>query len=223
MTGPLWLAPLLAVLMLLVAAGSAIRLVLWRLRGRAAEPEADALHAVMGVAMAGMLEPRIGGVPNLAWEVVFAAAAAWFCLRAISQRGARPDVACAGRPSGDWRCLHPAVHGAESAVMIYMLVPLGTEGRRPAMAMPGMSGPASTANPALSLVLAAFMLCYILWVADRLVTQSRARAAGRPAGAQLPASGTARGVPEAALTSRLAACSKIAMGLAMGYMLLMTL
>jgi hypothetical protein len=208
MTGPAWLAPALATAMLLIAAGSVVRLGIWRLRRRAAEPETDALHALMGVAMAGMLEPRISPVPDSAWRLVFAAAAAWFAWRAIRARmrqrhadGRRPDP-------GSWLCAHPAPHSVECGAMVYMLVPAGAAGHRPVMAMPGMAGAAPAANPAVALVLALFMLGYIVWTADRLRAREAepGRAAGRTAGA--------------ALAPRAAACSRIAMSLAMGYMLL---
>jgi hypothetical protein len=42
-----------------VPPGLAARLVWWRLCGSRAEPDADALHVLMGAAMAGMFEPRI--------------------------------------------------------------------------------------------------------------------------------------------------------------------
>jgi hypothetical protein len=208
MTGPTWLAGALATAMLLIAAGSVVRLAIWRLRGRAAEPEVDALHVLMGLAMAGMLEPRISPVPGDAWRVVFGAAAAWFAYRAIRVRGQKH---CAGGQHphlGSWRCAHPAPHCVECGAMVYMLVPAGAGGHGPVMAMPGMADGAPAANPAVALVLAMFMLGYIVWTADRLraVQAEPGSPAGRTAGA--------------ALAPRAAAFSKIAMSLAMGYMLL---
>jgi hypothetical protein len=210
MTGPALLAPLLAGVMLLIVAGSIARLVFWRLRGRAAEPEADALHAAMGVAMAGMLEPRIRPVPDAAWLAVFAVAAAWFAVRAIRARSRKHDPDGWRHPHPrSWQCAHPAPHSVECAAMIYMLVPARSSGHGPMTAMAGMTSAAPTANPALALLLALFMLGYIVWTADRLTSHSR------------PASAMA-GAGEA-LAPRAAAFSKIAMSLAMGYMLLMTL
>jgi hypothetical protein len=221
MTLPGWLAIALAAAMLLVAGDSVVRLAIWRLRGRAAEPEADALHVVMGVAMAGMFEPRIRPVPDIAWMVVFAAAAAWFAVRAIRARGrehrGREHRADGGRlQPGSWRCAHPALHAVECAAMIYMLVPAVVGSRAPRMSMPGMAG-AGSANPAIAFVLALFMLGSILWTADRLTSQFRPHA-GPAAGPER--SGTAGRAPGAALAPRAAACTKIAMSLAMGYMLL---
>jgi hypothetical protein len=83
MSGPAWLAGSFAILMIVIAVCCAARLAISRLRGRNTERDADALHVLMGVAMAGMLEPRLTPVPVTAWRVVFAAAAAWFAWQAI--------------------------------------------------------------------------------------------------------------------------------------------
>jgi hypothetical protein len=215
MTLPGWLAAALAAAMLLIAVGSALRLAIWRLRGRAAEPEADALHVVMGVAMAGMFEPRIRPVPDTAWIAVFAVAAAWFAVRAIRARGlehlGREHRADGGRlQPGSWRCAHPALHAVECGAMIYMLGPARVGSHASAMAMPGMPGGATSANPALAFVFALFMLGSVLWTADRLTRWSRPDAASA-------------GTQGAALAPRAAEFSKIAMSLAMGCMLLMML
>ena len=71
MAGPPWLAGTFAAVMILTAAYSASRLAVSRLRGRATEFDADALHAVMGGAMAGMLVPRLNVLPDSAWAAVF--------------------------------------------------------------------------------------------------------------------------------------------------------
>ncbi|MGO8961711.1 MAG: DUF5134 domain-containing protein [Streptosporangiaceae bacterium] len=201
MTGPGWLAAGVAALMLLIACSCGSRLLIGWVRGRTAGLEADALHAVMGVAMAGMLEPRLSPAPAAVWRAMFAAAAGWFAWRMISSR--RP------RRCRSWRCAHPGPHAVECAAMVYMLLPAGASGRAPAMAMSGMTQ-AGTPNPALALVLALFMLGYILWTSDQLAALSRAGLAG----ATHSGSGAV-----AALAPRFAACSKIAMGIAMGYML----
>ncbi len=230
MAGPAWLAPAFAALMLVIAACCVARLAIWRLHSRGIEPDADGVHVLMGVAMAGMLEPRLSPLPATAWQAVFAAAAAWFTWRAIRARS-RPQP-------GHWRCTHPAPHAVECATMIYMLLPAQPAGRQPSMSMPAMSG-AAVANPALTLILALFMLGYILWTTDQLATLSRARAADNSpaivaasstaafqrsdlAAALMPnptAMSPARAAT-AALAPRLAACYKIAMSIAMGYMLI---
>jgi hypothetical protein len=232
MTGSAWLAPALApalaAVMLLIAVGSLVRLAIWRLRGRAAEPEVDAVHALMGVAMAGMLEPRIGLVPDTAWLAVFAGAAVWFAWRTIRARSRRRQAGDRRSHPARWQCSHPAPHSVECAAMIYMLVPAGASSHAPVMGMPGMSGQAPTANPALAFVLALFMFGYVAWTADRLTSQSRARTAstgrrltgGPEPGGHEPVAVSEHGTRAAALAPRAAACSKIAMSVAMAYMLL---
>ena len=88
--------------------------------------------------------------------------------------------------------------------MLYMLLPARSADRGAAMAMPGMSGTSAAGNPALALVLALFMVGYILWTTDHLAALSRVSG---PSGGQ-------------ALAPRLAASYKIVMSIAMGYMLL---
>jgi hypothetical protein len=84
------------------------------------------------------------------------------------------------------------------------------------MAMPGMSQD-TTGNPALTLVLALFLLGYILWAIDRLARLSRTPA-------PTPAAYAATAYPHTAgspvLAPRLAASATIAMALTMGYMLI---
>lgn len=232
MTGPAWLPVGFAAVMLLIAACCSARLAIWRVCGRTTELDADALHVLMGVAMAGMLEPRLSPVPASVWRAVFAAAAAWFAWRAISARGRR---------SPNWRCAHPGPHAVECAAMIYMLWPARVAGHATAMAMPGMTGTAVTVNPALALVLALFMAGYILWTSDQLAALSRAGAAAATSAgtgsAGISAATSHNPAPASALTyrragacgggavtaplaPRFAACYKIAMSVAMGYMLI---
>jgi Domain of unknown function (DUF5134) len=209
MSAPAWLAGSFAVLMIVIAVCCATRLATPRLRGKNTERDADGLHVLMGVAMAGMLEPRLEPIPVTAWRAVFTAAAGWFAWQAIR----------AGRA----RCAHPA-HAVECAAMVYMLLPVGSwpSSHAPQMAMPGMSQGTTIGNPALTLVLALFMLGYVLWAIDRLACLSRTPA---PAAARVA---TARRAPEAAqivavrqvLAPRLAASYKIAMATTMGYMLI---
>jgi hypothetical protein len=224
MAGPAWLTAGLASLMLLIAVSSASRLAIWRLRGRHTDPDIDALHVLMGVAMAGMLRPGLGSVPDPAWTGVFAAAAAWFTWRAVGARTRR-------RARGH-NIAHRAPHAVECGAMIYMLLPGRTASHGQAMVMPGMSGPAA-ANPAVALVLALFMLGYILWTTDHLATMSRTRTAVTLNRLQAATPGqrtftvlapgqttSSANLAAAALAPRLAAGHKIAMILAMGYMLI---
>lgn len=192
-------------LTLLVAACCAVRLVIGRLRNVGSEPDADALHVLMGVAMAGMFEPRLSLIPGGVWLPVFAGVAAWFGYRAIRD----PGPGSAKRA----RCAYPLPHAVECAAMVYMLWSahraLWPVGRARSMPMSGMTGPspAMAGNLAVTLVLALFMLGYIIWSADRLASPSRADGVDKSAAGRQ------------ALAPRLAACFKITMGAAMGYML----
>jgi Domain of unknown function (DUF5134) len=246
MAGPSWLAGTFAAVMILIAAYSASRLALSRLRGRATEIDADALHVVMGGAMAGMLVPRLNVLPDSVWAMLFAIASAWFGWHAIRGRGLGI--------SGASRCRYPVPHLIECAAMIYMLLPAASS--RPAhggaaMAMPGMGAPAGPAAsfPAFAVVLALFMAGYIVWTTDRLTTLVRANAtaadpgvtrnhrpkvtvaaaashhhpAGAPAIPRLAGTGRENPAGPPMLAPKLAACCKIAMSIAMGYMLILML
>jgi hypothetical protein len=243
MAGPSWLAITFAAVVILAGAYSASRLAISRLRGRATEFDADALHTVMGAAMAGMLVPRLSVLPDGAWMAVFGAAAAWFGWRTVRTRGL---AAVAGSPSR-----HPAPHLIECAAMLYMLLPV--HGSHPAhggagMAMAGMGASAGPSGgfPALAIVLALFMLGYMVWTTDRLASLARARIAaagpgrsrGRRSPAAVPVAVTAHVAGDAPGTSAagtrhggraggpvlapgLATCGKLAMSIAMGYMLIL--
>jgi hypothetical protein len=246
MAGPSWLAGTFAAVMILTAAYSASRLAVSHRRGRATEFDADALHAVMGAAMAGMLMPRLSVLPNSAWAAVFGIAAAWFGWHAIRLRRAGA--------SGSSRCRFPVPHLIECAAMLYMLLPV--HGSQPShrgagMAMPGIgaSGGPAAGFPALAAVLALFMVGYIVWTTDRLTTLARAKTTAADPGqnqnhqpsAALPAAapshdgGRTPGTPAAAETRRqaqtgrpvlapkLAACGKLAMSITMSYMLILML
>ncbi len=198
MAGPSWLADGFAAVMIVTAVYSASRLALSRLRGLATEADADGLHALMGTAMAGMLVPRLALLPASVWAVVFGVTGSWFAVCAIRAQGARPLRSA--------RCRFPVPHMIECIAMLYMLLAApGTQGA----AMPGMgTSPASLGGfPALAVVLAMFMIGYVMWATDRLAALARARIA--PAGDGGPV-----------LAPKLAACGKLAMGITMGYMLL---
>jgi hypothetical protein len=209
MAGPSWLAGVFAALMIMVAAYSAGRLAVSRLRGRVTESDADGLHAVMGVAMAGMLVPQLNVLPADVWAVAFAAAAAWFGLRSIIPPRLRAaDVS---------RCRFPVPHLIECVAMLVMLLPVTAPrpGAMRGMAMPGMAAAGGLGGrlPAIAVVLALFMIGYMIWTTDRLASLVRAgHGAAGPGGSHGPRPPLAPG---------LAACGKIAMSLTMGYMLLL--
>jgi hypothetical protein len=244
MGGPSWVAAALAAVMISTAIYCAGRLAAARLWQRSTEVDADAVHVAMGVAMAGMLLPGLSPLPGTVWEAVFGAAAAWFAYQAVQ------DLRRNGTASG-WRCPHPVPHLVETAAMVFMLAALpGSWPGSPGQAMPmsGMGGGRMAGGSlwALAVILALFMIGYVLWTADQLTALVRAPAAvasgsvrdqaGTRVGTGGP--GGAAGTKDAAvavlqrpshqpgslaLAPRLAACYKIAMGIAMGYMLILML
>jgi hypothetical protein len=244
MAGPSWLADALAAAMIVIAVYCASRLAVSRLRHRPTEADADALHVVMGVAMTGMLVPQLSPLPAGGWEAAFGTAAAWFAWQAA--RTGR------GIPPGGWRCRYPVPHMVECAAMLYALRAMpGAQPASPGPPMPGMGASAGAGGsfPMLALVLALFMLGYVVWTTDRLTSLTRARTAVLAPGpardhARVPVTPGAlpavsrNDIPDAPgvsstagtrhehpadgpmLAPRLAACYKIAMGLTMGYMLI---
>jgi len=209
-----WLTAGLAAAMIAVAGYCVARLAsAWRLR-RPTELDADGTHAVMGVAMAGMLVAGLRTLPAGVWAAVFGAAAVWF--------GAQSVRAYRGAAASPWRCPHPLPHVVESGAMVYMLLAVrggGTgPGPRPAAGGIGMAGAAGHL-PVLAVALALFIIGYVMWVGDRL-TKSGARLPGAKTG--LPAAFAGPGAVAALvpLAPRTVACCKIAMGVTMGYMLI---
>ncbi len=235
MAGPSWVADAFAAVMILTACYSASRLVVSRLREPVTEADADGLHAVMGTAMAGMLAPQLALLPAAAWMVVFGTGAAWFGGRALRNQS-----------RFSWQCRYPVPHLIECIAMLYMLVAVREARPGAGMAMPGMgTSPSSPAGfPALAVVLALFMLGYIMWTTDQLASLARTttpRQAGAPqhqALVTVPSGSMVRAADtpdtatmpqqdatasQALLAPKLAAFGKIAMGITMGYMLILML
>jgi Domain of unknown function (DUF5134) len=245
MGAPVWLTGIFAALMLTVAVYCAGRLIAARRWRRPTEVDTDAGHVVMGVAMAGMLVASLRILPAVIWEPVFGAGAVWFGSQALRARR--------GALTSPWRCLHPAPHLVECAAMLFMFLILPTLPKQSATAgMTAMSasGPASRFS-LLALVLALFMFGYVVRVADRLTAHAPAlagqpaalgpvlvatssgsatasRAATASGSATAPASSGCSAAPDTRpgrsyLAPRCAALCKIAMGITMGYMLILML
>ena len=229
MAGPVWLTAIFAAVMIAVAANCSGRVVLARRWRRPTELDTDGGHIVMGVAMAGMLIGRLRVLPPGAWEAVFAVGAVWFGWRLLRIRR--------GAPSSPWRCPHPMPHVVECAAMLYMflILPASLAVKSTGGGMGGMSAsPAASRFSVLALVMALFMFGYVVWLGDRLSARAPALAfplVRRRAVAVIPASGShaEAGEPDARrhlrpfLAPRCAALCQIAMGMTMGYMLIMLL
>jgi len=238
MGGPAWLTGTFAALMLTVACYCAGRLAVARRWRRPTALDTDAGHVLMGVAMAGMLVARLHILPAAAWETVFAAGAAWFAWRLLRSRRAA---------ASSWRCPHPAPHLVECAAMLYMLFLLPPLASRAATAAPGTAGMAAMAAAgsrfsALALVVALFMIGYVVRVVDHLplrvpvtpapvltpaavlVPMATSAPMVTSASASTPAlDGTVSAGARPYLAPRCAALCKIAMGLTMAYTLVLML
>lgn len=82
------------------------------------EADLDIAYLLMGIAMAGMLEPNVRTLPSHAWEAVFALLAAWF------GRGLADAVRRDGLRS--LAIGHRAEHMVHCAAMAYMYAALAT-------------------------------------------------------------------------------------------------
>jgi hypothetical protein len=218
MSGPGWLTGLLTAVMLTVAAYNTTRLVAAPRWGRAAELDADGAHVVMGVAMAGMLTPGLSFAPARLWQAFFVAAGAWFGWQFYRTRR--------GQAAGPWRCPHPLPHLIECVAMVFMFA-LPASAAATATAGVGMGGMGTALTGAaarfspLTLLLAVFMLGYVMWLANHLSALTPATASGTTT--VTTSTGTTGTARTGYLAPRCAACCKIAMGVTMGYMLIMML
>ena len=91
-TGPSWLAGILAAVMIATAGYCASRLIIARAQRRRDERDVNLVHTVMGVAMAGMLVSWLNPLPDGVWAVMFGAATGWFGWRAWRGRQHRADA-----------------------------------------------------------------------------------------------------------------------------------
>jgi Domain of unknown function (DUF5134) len=248
MTGPSWLAKMLAAVMIVTAAYCFSRLVMaWRSKRRT-DYDVDGVHILMGVAMAGMLVPRLNPFWDSGWEAIFGASVAWFGWQTI--RGYRNELTVGRR----WLA-HHLQHVVACGAMLFMFLavaPAKAGGSGSGMSMGGSTG-STTTFPTLALVLTLVLVGYVIWTADRftslapvaalramtvpvraVVAPALSASAASAAATEPSAGGTATQVTRAAVGSgaaqsaqakppmspRLAACCEIAMGLTMGYMLI---
>lgn len=162
---PLWLGDLLAAVVLATAVYCASRIVYAKLRGRSTHDDADGLHVLMGVAMAGMLTTHLAdlapvrGPVHVAWVTVFAACTAWFGYRAVRQPGQAPE-----HGSGT------LVHLLGSAAMLYMLAVAASGGAMAVSSMSGTSGGSSTRLPEFGIVLAVLATGAAVLILDRITS-----------------------------------------------------
>jgi Domain of unknown function (DUF5134) len=172
-TGPSWLAGILAVIMIATAGYCASRLIIARAHRRKDERDVDLVHTVMGVAMAGMLVSWLNPLPDGVWAVMFGAGTGWFGWRAWqARRGRRDRTDVSNTDHSPHR--HHVPHLVMCGAMVYMLLAAGAVTSAASTGVT-MGGPAAASRfPLLALVLAVFMVGYVMWQADRLPALAQA-------------------------------------------------
>ncbi len=155
---PAWIFDLVAALILVVAAVSAVRLVAARpWRPGSVIIDTDIAHLLMAIAMAGVLAPSLATLPDTAWEVIFGLMIAWYAFRVLLDARANGVRALAGG--------YCAPHLVHSAAMLYMFLAM-TSSAGP------MAGPAPEmlmlSDPTLGFVFALILITYSIWDLDQL-------------------------------------------------------
>jgi hypothetical protein len=207
----------MAVVLLLTAVYCATRPVTSRLLGRRFEADVDAMHVVMGWAMAAMLVGRLGAEWSRAVVIVCLAGVAWFGSRTVRD-GMRARAGGAG-PG------HQAQHLVACTAMLYMLRGASAGG------MTGMSGAAGTAagrgltglsvrygpaGPSMPIEILAVTVGAVL-IAYAACDVFSLAASPRPSGTMITSTGT-----RPLLAPRVAVGCQAVMGFAMGGMMLAT-
>ncbi len=241
MAQPTWLAYSFAVVMVVVSLYCVGWLVAARRRSRPNHMDVNISHVAMGLAMAGMLVPRLKVLPDGAWEAVFVAIALWF-----SWHGARFVVRTAGDrlPGATHGLSHYLIHLVMALAMLYMYMAAVPAHHVTGTAMV-MTGPTGTgANfVGLPLVFVVVLFASAIWQLDGLSrftpTEPDLVSVGSPArpagavGGHAPASSSS-GLPvdrasaraagqQPSLAPRLEMGCHIAMCVTMGYMLVLML
>lgn len=224
---PVDLAYGLAVLMAVVAVYCIGRLALAAPMGRSNHADVNVGHVLMGVAMVGMLVPRLSVVPNGGWELVFAGFAVYFGTMGARSYGARRRRAA--HVDRTHPVSHYVIHLVMSVAMVYMFhVGMPTHGPAAAMAMVPRRAPIS--DPGLTLVLITVLFASATWQVDVVSRGSRASALALvDVGVHGSGGSTAVDVAQAPpaergrpfLAPRLEIGCHVAMCVTMGYMLIL--
>ncbi len=224
MASPTWLAYAFATLMAAVAVYCVARLVVARRLGRHDEYDVDVSHALMAIAMMGMLVPVWNVLPNVLWQVVFALFLLWFVLRAITvyrRRNTSPS-----RLRDPHHADRPVLHAFMAFAMLDMyrigmpVSALGSSGT-------SMSGGSHTyGNPLITLLIVVVLLGFALWDMDAVFSRSAPHALAAPAGVARLASIEDDGPPpreRPLLSPRLEVVSYAAMCITMAFSLVLIL
>ena len=232
MAEPGWLIDVLVVLMIVIAAYFAGRLVFARVRHRRIHVEVNVAELAMGLAMAGMLRPSLNFLPIGWWEVVFACFALWFFVQGVRFLSRHGLVG--GEAFVTYHRAHYPLHVVMSFAMLYMYLAAAssTASGSGQMAMTAPTGTASdfVALPLLFIALLAAFAVYQIDGLNRFRATSAlpvgARAFGaRGAVAAASASDlSTQGVPLAGwLAPRSESACLVAMSVAMSFLLVLML
>ncbi|HTJ68100.1 MAG TPA: DUF5134 domain-containing protein [Actinospica sp.] len=164
MNAPAFLPATFSVLLILIAAYTAWRLLAAPVLELRTDRETDALLLLASVAGTGLLSTWAHTLPRGAWTVLFAVASGYFAVRAAT---AGTDTA---------RCARHAVHAVGSLVLVYMFLAgvapstlHGTTAGEYTMAgMPGMYVDTTITFPAIGLACVAAMAFYAATSLSRL-------------------------------------------------------
>jgi Domain of unknown function (DUF5134) len=204
--GHSWLVDAIALPLLLTATYCATRPFISRIRQRRIEADVDAMHVVMGPAMAAMLAGWLDTEWTKALGLVFLAGVGWFGSGAV-RAGLRAGPG--NRGPG-----HHMEHLAACAAMVYMLGSASFTGMATMAAGPGMSSASSGPGgiEVLAVALGVALIAYavrdfsLMTVSPASVPVVTDRVAARPV-----------------LAPRMAGACQVVMGLAMGAMLVATI
>jgi hypothetical protein len=157
----------------------------------------DVSRGVMSLGMVAMLVPWLDPLPRLCWQVVFGLVAGHIAMRLIRRGAARASR----RELGAHHELHLVI-GALAMVYMFAVMPAG---EHPAHSM-DMAGVGSTglAVPALTWVLVAYFLVFVVRLSTRLAL---------PVNTLVPADGMV-------VSPHLLGSSEVIMGIGMSYMLM---
>jgi hypothetical protein len=231
---PLWLGDLLAAVMIATAVYCVGRIAYARVRNRSTYRDADGLHVLMGVAMAGMLSTHLAALAPLSgalhtiWLTVFALGTAWFGYRAVTYRAvaSRPVANRATRDQSRVACGEsgPLIHVFGSAAMLYMFAAAGSGGAMAGMPIPGSdTSSGSVRLPEVGVLLAVLATGAAVLVLDRLAATAAAGTGtiAGPVAVGLPAASLgARPVTRRILAPRAAECCHLVMCVTTAYMLI---
>jgi hypothetical protein len=228
-----WVSDACAAAMIAVALYCVARLALSLITSKSTRRDADAVHGVMAVSMAGMFQPALATGHSGLWVLVFSASALWFGWGVLHEW----DHLDSGHALGS-----QLNHLVMCAAMVYMLLVMGSgaSGSPRGAGMLAMDHQAAAPSPFLAIMLAVLLLGDVaLNAVIRLVPVAPAPDSGRAlvgamvSGSALPRpavpdhSGPVHGPQRArrllgtpgGLAPRSALFCQLVMSLAMGYML----